>query len=478
MERQNANFRWDTQRIALGDKTWRRHVATKLRFSFSESRLEANLKALRALNDDFRTLSSQTAATQVAIREPVRYTHKEIQVCRTIRKASQQVYEALGKACTKHTEHMAHFNPKVEHKPCQGAIIPELKFNMAFTHLTLTGLSQGEPVWFVVDSITEGSERTEHLKTIPKIDQLTASLKRQGATTQDCIKSRSKKRVRFRGSSPSPTTGVLSIQVPSTLLSVPSIRRDFCDYLRRYVGQQHCNPETCMALLEATGGCKHIVYPSPSTLNRTQKQAVSLQQYISSLSKKNGSSEIPQYERLRLAKDLATAVLQYHGTPWLKLTWRSEDIIFFGQLQGASNYEVLDLTVPHLNVKIKGRDAENARATCVPHILAPNSILFGLGVVLLEIAYSATLQSLQQPSDLCDGSDGSFSEFFTAKRLASSLGREMGISYGKIVKKLIQCDFGCGDDLNEPDLQAGFYKEVVCELDRLEHGFRQLQLGS
>ena len=453
-------------------------MATKLRFSFSKSRLEENLKALRALNDDFRTLSSQTAATHVTIREPVRYTYKEIQVYRTIRKASQQVYKALGKACTKHTEHLAHFNPKVEHEPCQGAEIAEMKFKMAFTHLTLTGLSQVEPVWFVVDSLSEGSEITGRFKRAPKIDQLTASLKRQSNTTQVGEKAKSKKQVRFQPSTQSPTTSVLSVHVQSALLSMPSIRRDFCDYLRRFVSQRHCNPEACMALLEATGGCKHLVYPSPSTSNRTNKQAVSLQHYISSISKRNGSSGIPQYERLRLAKDLATAVLQYHGTPWLKLTWRSEDVIFFGQLHGTSDHEVLDLIVPHLNVKVKGPDAENFQATCVTRNIAPNSILFGLGVVLIEIAYSATLQSLQQPSDLCDGTDSSFSEFFTAKRLASSLGREMGISYGKIVKKLIQCDFGCGDDLNEPDLQAGFYKDVVCELDRLEQGFRQLQLGS
>ena len=54
----------------------------------------------------------------------------------------------------------------------------------------------------------------------------------------------------------------------------------------------------------------------------------------------------------------------------------------------------------------------------------------------------------------------------------------MGSSYSKIVKKLLQCDFGCGDDLNEPELQASYYKDVVCELDRLEQGFRKLQLGN
>ena len=98
--------------------------------------------------------------------------------------------------------------------------------------------------------------------------------------------------------------------------------------------------------------------------------------------------------------------------------------------------------------------------------------------MLLEIAYSAPLQSLQQPNDLVNGAESDFTEFFTAKRLSDSIGREMGSSYSKIVKKLLQCDFGCGDDLNEPALQAGYYNEVVCELDRLEQGFRKLQLGT
>ena len=84
---------------------------------------------------------------------------------------------------------------------------------------------------------------------------------------------------------------------------------------------------------------------------------------------------------------------------------------------------------------------------------------------------------MQQPSDLFNGIENEFTEFFTAKRLSNSIGREMGIVYSNIVKKLLQCNFGCGDDLNEPELQASYYKDVVCELDRLEQGFRKLQLG-
>ena len=40
-----------------------------------------------------------------------------------------------------------------------------------------------------------------------------------------------------------------------------------------------------------------------------------------------------QCESLRLARQLASAVLQFHETPILKESWRSEDVVFFGQQQ-------------------------------------------------------------------------------------------------------------------------------------------------
>ena len=189
-------------------------------------------------------------------------------------------------------------------------------------------------------------------------------------------------------------------------------------------------------------------------------------------------SGLPQYERLRLAKSLATAVLQYHATPWLKTSWRSDDIFFFGIDEDVALERTSILSKPHLNVKVKGPNGQLSRSSTFPQpSLISNPILFGLGIVLLEIAYSSTLRSLQQPGDLEGGQETKYTEFFTAKRLVSSIGREMGSTYGTIVKKCLQCDFGCGDDLNDPKLQAGFYRDVVCELDALEKNFRAIQLG-
>ena len=108
--------------------------------------------------------------------------------------------------------------------------------------------------------------------------------------------------------------------------------------------------------------------------------------------------------------------------------------------------------------------------------LAPNNVLFSLGVTLLELAYSSDLHALQQPTDLEDGRESRYTEFFIAKRLASNTIREMGGTYSNIVQKLLQCNFGCGDDLSDPKLQAVYYRDVVCELDRLERAFQELQL--
>ena len=454
-------------------------MTKKLRFSFSKSRLDETLTALRSLNDDFRVLSSQTAASlrpAEVSRGSARHVTKEVQICRTIGKASGQVYHALGKACTKHSEHLAHFNLKVEHKPCRGTTVPELKFNMALTHLTLAGLCQVEPVWFVVDSIIEGAETTDHTKDVPKLDQLTGSLKRQTSISQTREKARPKKGIPFQPCPAITPSSDLSSPL-SRVMAVPSIRRDFCDYLRKCKSQTPSKPDDLKALLETTDSYKHIVYLSPTTVARTTTKAVSLQQYISSMSGRKESYAFPQYERLRLAKALATAVLQYHGTPWLQASWRSPDVMFFDHRKDIKNNESPNLTTPHLNVKVRAPDGQNPHTICDAPSLAPNPLLFGLGVMLLEIAHSAPLKSLQTPSDLVNDIGNGFNEFFTAKRLSNSAGRELGSSYGKIVKKLLHCDFGCGHDLNEPELQAGYYRDVVCELDRLEQGFRNLQLG-
>ena len=52
----------------------------------------------------------------------------------------------------------------------------------------------------------------------------------------------------------------------------------------------------------------------------------------------------------------------------------------------------------------------------------------------------------------------------------------MAGAYNKATEKLIECDFGCGDDLMGQDLQVAFHRDIVTPLEHLEEQLRKLKL--
>lgn len=403
-----------------------------------------------------------------------------IEKYRTIGNASRQLYEALCRACTKHTEHLAHFGIDVEHERGDGlAAAPQFKFNMAFEQITSSGqVNPDDPIWFIVDFTQDHQTTDDRWQGTGYLDGLGKTLRRQ---FDEPLSSQISQKPNYLGAITTPPLLAASTSLPTSFSVAPvqtsNVRRDFCDYLLR-CSRQSPQASPCVGILETTDSCRCLVYPPVPPLQRRKNQSMSLNQLLSSVSNKELGLRILQFEKLRLAKSLATAVLQYHATPWLKMPWRSEDIFFFDHDGQSLPKTKLSLTAPHVNVKVRGTDGQFSQtSTVAAQNLVRNPLLFGLGIMLIEIANSSILQGLQQPSDLEGGQDNQYTEYHVAKRLAHSLGREMGASYGKIVQKLLYCDFGCGDDLNDPELQARIHKDVVCELDELERGFRSLQLG-
>lgn len=462
-------------RDAVGSKLWRRCIAKKLRFSVSKPRLDQTLAYLRSFNDDFRTLSSQTlisislkARRQEAA--PAK-SYKEVERYQVIGQASRQVYDALGKACTKHTEHQAHFCVEVEQATITGDHSAHVKFNMAYTHLTLAGnADHGDLIWFVVDS-TSGDAMQMVRSEDPGSgqDNLSHSLKRQIEPPSCTLQKKPKKSVRFQAGTLAPACPqtLSTAAIATAILSNDTMRKDFCDFIRRRFREPFQSSE-CVGMLDNTDSCRNYVYPPSNAGCRQTRQAISLGEIISGVSKRQAIGGISLYDRLHLAKTLAIAVLQYHSTPWLKMSWRSEDVYFFGS-DLTPIQEPPHLTAPHLNVKVKGPCGQLSRAyTFPPHNLARNPLLFSLGVVLLEIAYTSKLESLQSPLDLDNGRENRYTEFFAARRLAKSTKTDMGERYHRIVERLVECDFGCGTDLSDPKLQAAFHHEVICPLEKLE----------
>lgn len=187
-------------------------------------------------------------------------------------------------------------------------------------------------------------------------------------------------------------------------------------------------------------------------------------------------------KKVRLARKLATAVLQYNSTPLLKESWRSQDIYFFDVISNSLEKQVARLTEPHFSVQVSKESRallENHESKIQPY--ADNQILFGLGVVLLELGYESTMAGLHSFSDTeqIDPKHSEAScEFMQAKRLAASamLSRKMGSAYNRIVNKCLRCDFGAGQDLNTLHLQERFFKDVVCDLEALEIKRRSIDL--
>lgn len=434
-----------------------------------------------------KTLSEQyTKSTLAQSKTPQSncdHPAQAIEKYRLIGQASRQVYEALGRACTKHTEHQAHFCVEVEQAVVYGRNGAQVKFNMAYTHLTLAGSAdQGDLVWFAVDSKSGEAMSGGHAGTAgTREDKLSQLLKRQITPDPALAPRKVQKKVRFQTSyteqveMPYPTA-TTSLHVPQ---SINSMRKDFCDHLRRCF-QEHRASAYVTVLEKTTDGCMNVEYPPSSACCYQRRQAVSLGQLISSITKPNFLKDIPLFERYRLAKTLAITVLQFHATPWLNISWRSEDVYFFGlDQESPARRNSLTLSSPHLNVKVKGPAGRILRAsTFPPHTLARNPLLFSLGVMLLEIAYSTNLDELQRPSDLENGQVDRYTEFFVARRLAKSGCTGMGLKYDRIVERLIECDFGQGNDLSNTQLQAAIHKTVICPLEKLEQDLRSLHLDS
>lgn len=328
-------------------------------------------------------------------------------------------------------------------------------------------------VWFVVDSITSSLPLEGTTEEEPVFDSISQSLKRELDDGTALPLKKVKKSVRFQTSVPIPAA------VPAIMpLFDRGMRKDFCDILR-HCSSQLPQPSRCLCVLEDSGKMKNHVYPAEASRRAQQHGVVSLRQLISSMSKEGTTRRVPIYEKMRLAKTLAVAVLRYYATPWLRQPWRSEDVLFFGNSAMDSLCDSPTFTKPHLNVRVKGPGGQLSRvSTFQPHSYVRNPWLYSLGIVLLEIAYSAALESFKHQKDLDNGQENQHTEYFVAHRVAKSGFTDMGGRYHRIIEKLIDCDFGCGSDFSDVRLQSAFHSQVICPLEQLESDLRKFHFDT
>jgi hypothetical protein len=108
-----------------------------------------------------------------------------------------------------------------------------------------------------------------------------------------------------------------------------------------------------------------------------------------------------------------------------------------------------------------------------------NKLLFNFGILLLEIGYGRPWHELKQSAAKTPTAAGEkLSDYRAAEKLAQLLVNQMGLTYPKIIKKCLGCDFGLGEtDLDNEDLQRRFLEDVLSGLQQLREHMREMNFA-
>lgn len=358
-------------------------------------------------------------------------------------------------ACIAHTVH----NVQISLQPALDGRTTRVRFNFA---LIKHPKAPENTVWIDVDSTIKspGSYSETDFISYPDAKLF---LKRTREVERGTCSSAIRKRVQFKDP-PAPMQPLCS---KVDVVGIPNlhIQRNFCKVVERFLDHQEKN--SCIGLLGDNETCKHLAYLASRT-NMIQT-ATSLSEMISQ-PRSDITKEMSQFERVRLAKHLATAVLYFHSTPWLNKAWRSEDVHLFNR--HGTTIDQSQHVIPYMTSSVS---TESQQASPGYHRFIRNPVLFGLGVMFLELAFQRPLSSLTRSIDLREGGDSDFVEYFTARRVVEMSHSKISKSFKEVTKRCLYCDFGHDSDFTSPALQQAFYNKVIAVLDSLEDVYRDLQ---
>jgi hypothetical protein len=248
---------------------------------------------------------------------------------------------------------------------------------------------------------------------------------------------------------------------------------NFCDRLQKFMNK--AQPSTqAIGFLHLPGDSKHLVYIDAKTQLAMQGPGTStLTTLCNALREQrlDGMSGLSLTSRIGVARQLATAVLQFQSTQWLGNSWGSQRVLL--SHAGTGDEDDIGSQV-FISAQIDGPNGSLVRAQSLHSpIVVRNQLLFNLGVLLLELTFQKPLVEMIKETDMNSAHAGN-TEFLTADRLSRQVSPHMGPRYAEVVKKCIHCYFASGNDLKQSKLQAEFHQDVICELEKLEQTVKGL----
>jgi hypothetical protein len=252
--------------------------------------------------------------------------------------------------------------------------------------------------------------------------------------------------------------------------------KNICNFIQQhYQISTAMGADRCIGYLESPQMYKHLFYSRAygrATNPRVTQTRVINVYSVFDIMRHDADEALEVEDQLKLAHKAALAILQFDDTPWLPERWRLRDLSYFGS---ESSFDDEALKTLHLSSQISAAAVisstvedtamsgiEREKSACISDRVRygiHNTVLFFLGVALLEIAHWKPIEE-----KMTDGDDNN--QIFAARRLAA--GRApLGPQYQNIVEKCLQCNFGFGTKLSNTALRTAVYNDVVCELETM-----------
>jgi hypothetical protein len=182
---------------------------------------------------------------------------------------------------------------------------------------------------------------------------------------------------------------------------------------------------------------------------------------------------IPFMERLHMAATVSSAVLELHHTPWMQSEPSKHSILVFADSRRLHTTAFVATQIKDLSPDPISEENE----TLPPYI--ENKALFILGILLIELLFGASIETLRTDKDPTPSSNKSDWEmkYSIATRLLKdeSILLEGGPSYESAVRSCIKCNFDQFRNMNleEDEFRQAVYERVVAVLEDIPRGFGQ-----
>jgi hypothetical protein len=416
-----ANF-WCQEERKRNNASRRQRLRALLRVSFTRSDRTRTIDELSRGNWDLHHLYKQIRNLGTADLPAIRNGATSLSQFDLIRKASWKLHEVLSSLwpCKAQAEHYASISLKAHVQ--QSDQTARVRFNLTW----------------VCD--THGQDRASKRAPV-------------------CLSMETLSEVSIPPDSTLLTDTDASLHTPVQVDSATDLSsvEDLCAHLSR---QKSLNPTSklgCAGFLQQSAKSKHFIFPKAEH-DLTSHSPTSLRDVL--IMNKDSRLGLPLNDKMFLATSLAAAVLQYHSTPWLKDELCGRSVLFFGE----TDYSKSPLNAPYISTSPFGQSTSNAKDPIQqpPAALAPNSLLYNLGVMLIELAFETPLND---PKDHAGGVDQQHLSHHSVKRLAEMVGQKVGPRYRVVVQRCLECRFETVQtELEDVSLQRAFYYSVICEL--------------